>query len=241
MAVSDATRAMSAERVREVGVLARRAADRAEAGEYVCSADIEENALVQRGFKVFIMPTSQSLTAREATAIAGFARSGGTVMADLRPGVLNSVLNPADPGLLDDLFGITRPDGMGSTVRLDLALPLNGVVYNLPDTHVDEGLRLASGAALGGTSQAPAVIRNSFGQGRGILLNVGLGNYYDAWRGEGSNVVDLRNTPWGEDVRGLVTELLAMSGVSSRLQTRSSDGEPLVGVESVFFGSTGNE
>jgi len=76
--------------------------------KYVCTADIEEGALIKAGCKVFIMPVSQSLTQREARAIRRFARLGGTVIADLRPGVLDSVLNS------ESIFGSSSSGEHGS-------------------------------------------------------------------------------------------------------------------------------
>jgi beta-galactosidase len=209
--------------------------------EYVCTADIENGALIQRSFRVFIMPVSQSLTEKEAEEIREFVQSGGTVIADLRPGVLNSVLNFANPGLLDELFGITRPDGPKPPIKMDVTVSLGGKTRHLPGAHVDGGVKLTSSKALGGIPEAPAVIQNSFGEGRATLLNFGLGDYYDEWRGKGSLVTDLRNTPWGQDIRGIIADLLAQGGVRPRLQVLRTSGEPLIAVESVFFRSGQNE
>lgn len=209
--------------------------------EYVCTADIEKDALIKRGFRALIMPVSQSLTETEAEAILKFAQSGGTVIADLRPGVLNSVLNIVNPGHLDDLFGISRPDGLKSTITFDLDIPFTDKSYSLVDSHIDSGIKLTTGKAKGGNAENPVVIQNNHGAGKAILLNFGLGNYYDEWRGDGSLVTDLRNTSWGENIRGLIKALLAESEVQSRLQMLDKDSKPFVGVESVFFSSDKNE
>jgi len=215
--------------------------------EYVCTADIEKGTLVQRGFQAFIMPVSQSLTKKEAGEIKEFVRAGGIAIADLRPGVLNSDLNPSSPGLLDDLYGIsqsggtTGPKGTREPTQVDITVSLDNHTRHLPDSYVDEGVSPTSGVPHGGSRQHPVVIQNSVGDGRATLLNFGIGDYYDEWRGEGALVTDLRNTAWGENIRALVADLLAAGSVQPRVHVRQPDGKPLIAVESVFFEEGDNQ
>jgi hypothetical protein len=209
--------------------------------DYVCTADIEKGALVRNGFKAFVMPVSQSLTEREAHQIEEFVRSGGTVIADQRPGVLNADLNRRFPGLLDELFGITRQDHVESLHEVDLTVTLGSATHHLRQSPVDEGVRPTTGVPRGGSRRHPAVIQNQFGNGRATLLNFSVGNYYDEWHGKGSLVTDLRNTSWGENLRAMVTDLLAEGSVQPRVQVRQSDGKPLIAVESVFFTEGDNQ
>ena len=203
--------------------------------EYVCTGDIEAGALVKQGFKAFIMPVSQALTQREAHEIQQFVRSGGIVIADQRPGVLNSDLNPSHPAMLDNLFGITRQSRSKELREVDLTITLGSAKRHLPASAVDEGVQPTTGASHGGSRQHPAVIQNHFGDGRATLLNFSIGDYYDEWRGEGALVTDLRNTSWGENIRGLIADLLAEGSIQPRVHVRQEDGKPLIAVESVFF------
>ena len=213
--------------------------------EYVCTGDIEEGALVKQGFKAFVMPVSQSLTQREARQIEQFVRMGGIVIADQRPGVLNSDLNPSHPGMLDKLFGIARQsrseesrseESLSEELReVDLTVTLGSAKHHLPASAVDEGVQPTTGTPHGGSRQHPVVIQNHFGDGRATLLNFSLGDYYDEWRGEGALVTDLRNTAWGENIRGLIAGLLAEGSIQPRVHVRQENGKPLIAVESVFF------
>ena len=203
--------------------------------------DIEKGALINDGYKVLIMPVSQSLTGREAEAIREFVRLGGTVIADLRPGVLDEVLNAASPGLLDDVFGIARPNGVQRVAQLDVELTIDGTPHHLPAFWVDGGVSLTGGKAATGTINRPVMIQNKFGQGQATLLNLNLADYYDDWKGEGTPVPDFRDDSRGHAMRAMIGSVLAGGGVRPRVQVLQKDGRPLIAAESVFFKSGESE
>ena len=94
-------------------------------GRFVSYDQLENGELLKRGYKLFILPRSNSLSKAEADAIREFIAQGGTVIADGEPGVFNqhSRRLPASP--LADLFGgehtqaiTTRTYGRGKAVFL---------------------------------------------------------------------------------------------------------------------------
>ncbi len=90
---------------------------------YLSYAEVEEDALISRGYKVFIMPHSRAVSEAEAKAIRRFVQAGGLLIADIMPGVLNGHGTPQKESLLADLFPATEPGtvnriGKGRTVLL---------------------------------------------------------------------------------------------------------------------------
>ena len=57
--------------------------------KYVAYEEVEANALSGRGYKVFIMPHSRAVSAKEVDAIRRFVHGGGLLIADILPGILN--------------------------------------------------------------------------------------------------------------------------------------------------------
>jgi len=116
-----------------------------------------------KGLRVLILPYTQAIEAPVATGIREFCRQGGTVIADVRPGVLDGHCKFAGRGSLDDLFGIKRTS--------DAALEDVGDSGGLGELKCDPGLALATGAADRVTGGTPVMVRNQFGKGRALLLN----------------------------------------------------------------------
>ncbi|MEP6538275.1 MAG: beta-galactosidase, partial [Bryobacteraceae bacterium] len=56
---------------------------------FVSSAQLEQGELLQRGYRVLVLPRSSALSAAEAEAIRDFAAHGGRVIADGAPGTFN--------------------------------------------------------------------------------------------------------------------------------------------------------
>ncbi len=142
---------------------------------YVTSAMLAAGALDTGEFRILVLPLSQAIGPEEAAAIRRFAEAGGTVVADVRPGVFDGHLKTASPGPLDDLFGIRRTPGAepaaaeeawisGPAAGPNLALTVPGI---RPDPQVT-----ADGAeALAHVGDVPIVLTREVGQGRAILLN----------------------------------------------------------------------
>jgi len=91
--------------------------------KYIAYAEIEQNALLNRKYKVFIMPHSRVVTAAEAKAIRKFVHNGGLLIADILPGMQNGHGTKQDKSMLADLFpspqaGKINSIGKGKTVFL---------------------------------------------------------------------------------------------------------------------------
>ncbi|MCP5118796.1 MAG: hypothetical protein GY953_48915, partial [bacterium] len=125
--------------------------------DYVARQQIEAGALIDRGFKLLVLPFSVALSRREVAEIERFVHAGGSVIADRDAGVMDVHAKWLPEASLDKLFGIRR------------STPVRGteLTYLQPAAN----LELTGSTALAEIDGAPVVIRNQFGQGKALYLN----------------------------------------------------------------------
>ena len=73
--------------------------------DFVSYEQIEQGAL--KDYRVFVMPASCALSAKEIAAIKVFAQAGGLVVADVYPGIMDGHCKALATAALDDVFGCT--------------------------------------------------------------------------------------------------------------------------------------
>ncbi|NUP99597.1 MAG: beta-galactosidase, partial [Armatimonadetes bacterium] len=118
---------------------------------YLTAAAVRGGQLDGREFKVLLLPMSQALAPEEAAAIRAFVEAGGTVIADVRPGIYDGHCRPLEQGALDDLFGIKR-GGRGKAVDAEVTLtagPGGKLNATLGKVKVDPEVAAAGAQALG--------------------------------------------------------------------------------------------
>jgi len=141
---------------------------------YVTSGMLKQGALDPAEFRILVLPMTQALSPEEAQIIGAYAEAGGTVVADVRPGIYDGHCKPIMPGALDDLFGVQRNGrGKASDEPLTLTASLGGTQLNadLPKVRLDTEVTAASAEALGHAGDTPALLVHPVGQGRAVLLN----------------------------------------------------------------------
>jgi hypothetical protein len=153
----------------------------------VLSDSLLEDMLIEsEECSVLILPYSQVIPDASIEIIKEFARAGGTVISDMRPAVLGEDLSMRGSGGLDELFGISQSmEREPSTVTgvfgmSDPAagvIPLSGAHINLS---ADPGVSVRDGAeVLAHIGGQPAVIKNAYGEGMGIFLNMEMDIFDD--------------------------------------------------------------
>lgn len=145
--------------------------------QYDCYAyaQLEEQGLDPEEYPVFLMPASRAVSPAEAAALRAYVNAGGTVIADVAPGTHDEHGKPQSPGMLDDLFGITRVEGEAQvTGQTGEVTALLRQPIELPDLDVDGQVRADGAQALGQAGEVPIVLVNEVGQGRAVLLNYGF-------------------------------------------------------------------
>lgn len=187
---------------------------------YVDSRMLTNGQFKASDFKVLILSDAVALGPKEAEAIREFARNGGTVIADLRPGVYSGHVKPEDKGALDELFGIAGPVRQAAEaqdVKIDGAVGETTLALEWPQLLIDPGVRLVGGKALGQAGEQPVCIVNEVGKGRAILLNLAMSSFPTR-----TSARHLRT--WGTDaetpaeVAAFFKNLFATSGVAPAVE-----------------------
>ena len=131
---------------------------------YLTSARVTAGELTTDEFRVLLLPISAAISPEEAEAVRAFVAAGGTVIADVRPGVFDGHCKPLETGALDDVFGIARTArdaarGAVRSPRLENRWPST---WRRPSS--TRGCRRHGGARDG--RRYPVLLVNRFGQGR---------------------------------------------------------------------------
>ncbi|MGD9495714.1 MAG: beta-galactosidase [Armatimonadota bacterium] len=194
--------------------------------QYDCYAvaQLEQQGLDPAQYPVLVMPHSQAISPAEARAIRAYVQAGGTVIADVQPGVCDHHGKPASPGLLDELFGIERVDGAGVLSAVEGVIDgLSAEPGRLTELDVDGNVRPLGATAMGAAGEVPLVLINQTGAGRTVLLNYSFGSI-DRQRMEAEALEHWR----------VLRELLAMAGVAPQVSV-TAGGEPLRMLETVRY------
>jgi len=180
-------------------------------------AELEQGKLTRDEFSALLLAGNQALSRREAQAILDFAQAGGTVIADLRPGVANQHGTAYERSPLDALFGVKQnPREFQPVLGAPTIKPSGSVSFAgaLPEATADGSLATDGGRAAGTVDEAPAVIVNQYGKGRGILLNFSLAPYAVAAASKSKE--DFAGWQETATTREFVSKLLTLAGVKPR-------------------------
>ena len=185
---------------------------------YVTSNMLKGGALDTGEFKVLLLPFTQAISPEEAAAIRRFAEKGGTVIADVRPGIYDGHCKPVTPGMLDDLFGVKRTGrGNPTDVTVTVENGPDGKPLPLalqPKWRMDTGIEVTTATHVGGTDKAPVLLFNKVGSGRAQLLN------FQPLAGKATDLDTVRT-------RELMARLYGSAGVRGALAFTAPGGGPL--------------
>lgn len=181
--------------------------------KFVSGKRIAEGALERDGYKVLVLPFAQAIAPAEAAAIRRFAEAGGTVIADLRPGVFTGHGRPVQPGMLDTVFGASR----GSAPAEPKMVNIEAVtVAGKPLASVaDPGYAIQSAKARAVVGNVPVIMENQIGKGNAVLLNFNITRYGEA-----------RRVGHESDLRRFIASLMAAAGLKPPLEATVSGGAP---------------
>jgi len=168
------------------------------------------------GIKLLVLPFHQALGEDEIAVLRKFVEDGGTLLADLRPGVFSGRCRPVEHSGAEALFGIERT-GKGKAVSTEgqIATPLDGkaIPIVIRNNRSDAQIAPKTAKAAGTLAGAPIFLVNPLGKGRAILLNFHVTQY----NGE-------REMAKGKAARDFFRPLAAAIGLQPRLQL-SAKGE----------------
>jgi len=192
---------------------------------------IERGALETRGISVFIMNQSLAISSREARTIRRWVENGGTLIADVRPAVMDEHCKLLPKGQLDAVFGVRCTSYVNTRKGLTLTMEKpgrEGLPSGRLSLRLSEKLTLTRGAVARATAGGhPAMIENVYGKGRAFLMNAGMEDY-QLWRlSPGSR----REKTTQAIVRTLVDE----AGVRAEAMLVNQDGRFPPGYELIPF------
>jgi len=188
--------------------------------------------------KVFILPFSVSISAKETETLRAFVRNGGTVIADYAPGLYDGHGKRRENLALMELFGVRR---RGSEIRatgcelkvsasqdVGWAVPTEQAKRELLIRYGESGLEPTTATAYADTGEptAPALLYNQFGKGKAILLNCAISGY--AQTKLGGTGGELSEVTRGDPkittpTRELMEEILRGRDVARRVRITTSD------------------
>ena len=87
---------------------------------FVDSHDIAAGKLQEENYSLLVMPFVHSLSSAEVKAVKEFVKAGGTILADVRPGVFDKHIKLLEKGPLDEVFGINRIGSVVTPLRDEL-------------------------------------------------------------------------------------------------------------------------
>jgi len=133
---------------------------------YVTDTRLENGKDNLDQYKVLILPRSCAVSDDLAKKINDFVRNGGTVIADIRAGIMDEHLNLRQTGAFDQAAGIRRKEVLPAVYQA-----LNPSLNNSRQ-HLESGIETAGGKAFRKTEQGiPAIIVNHYGKGMFVTLN----------------------------------------------------------------------
>lgn len=197
--------------------------------DLVASAAVEQGALTANGYRVLVLPACFALSEKEIVAIEAFARAGGNVVADVRPGWRDGHCKPTDTAKRRQLFGVSYDldagRGQPLTVSGEMSLAGRAIAYSLENVAPDTGAKLEADTQAQqpreGPAAGPCLVTRKCGNGRVILLNFSIEGYQKA----------KPETAW---LREFVGPMMRVLGARPQAEVAAEAGEPF-DVEQVSF------
>lgn len=145
--------------------------------------ELEDGILSKGNFKLLILPFCQSISRKQANEIIKFVSNGGSVLADIRPGVCDENCVPyKNEGVLDRIFGIKQQTEKFDAKKIEnqetkiVEINYGENKFKLPLTYIDASI-VSIAESKSSYENVPLLITNKYGKGKTMLLNFSLLNY----------------------------------------------------------------
>jgi len=186
-------------------------------GRFISYEQLAKGILQKDDYRVLILPYAVALSDNEITRIKRFVKNGGTVIADMKAGIMDGHCKNVNLNQLDEVFGIRH-------------LPFNQSLKQLHEVTINKniegfeefkGSKIPVRAAEGnimlnkGTSlffkdgYAPVIILNFYGKGKGIYLNLDITKYSGLRMGEAGR---------GDGLKDILNRVFVSAGIERKVK-----------------------
>ncbi len=146
--------------------------------DYVAYGQLETTGMPDK-YRIFIMPVSAALSAKETAAVEKFVKNGGIVIADMAAGIYNQHGAPQANDQILNIFGLKKQGEVKAqaveikgSAATAAGLTLQGL--NLKAKYVEEGIVPVSAQSLATAEyngkSSPVAFVNKYGKGLAIYL-----------------------------------------------------------------------
>lgn len=190
---------------------------------YTTPKRVADGDLTANNFKILVLPFTQAVGPAEVKAFHKFVEAGGTLIADLRPGLYDHHCKPQMPGVLDELFGVKRAGREGAreiSGPVEFSLGEGTLSLQLNKALADADVQPTTAQPLCEVDGVPLVMKRQVGKGLTLLLN--FGPTYNTRE---------RHLESCDAVRSFVRSLYAAAGVRSPVVLKAKDGGPVRATE----------
>ena len=174
---------------------------------FLSSNQIENGELLSGSFKVIFLLLSQALSDKEKVELKEFVKQGGTVIADLNPGVAdgNCKLHVICENLL---FGVTIGDVKYQPVsNIEIKGDDNfSKSINIKNSIINSSVKITDAKAMAYINETPLIVHNNIDIGSAYLLNLTLSS--------------INEEPVAAEI---VRYLLERAGVNRRFECETND------------------
>lgn len=184
---------------------------------YVTDRQLRLGEFDPKHWKVVILPRAEAVGPKEAQVLRAFVEGGGTLIADVRPGLFDNHCKPLEGGCLDDLFGVRQTGNVEAA-----ATELRVGALSAPGCKVNPAVSLDGATPAGRAGEVPVWISRRVGRGRAVLLNVSMSGLPRAGATE---------TP--EPAYEALAALFKEAGVQPKLLLQTPSGKPVRNCEIV--------
>jgi hypothetical protein len=179
--------------------------------DFISYGDVEKNQLIEKQYKVFILPMSVALSDEEVEAVELFVEKGGVLIADALPGVMDELNRFRKPRALAKVFGIE---------------PRSASAEDMIAMSGEPQLRLAGALSMATHDGKPALLQHGMGRGKAYLLNYFL-DQYPRQKQEGEN----------QEALARLGKVLEAADVEPRIRLYGEDGKAVDDVSMYLFNS----
>ncbi len=204
---------------------------------------IAKGELIDKKFRVLLLPSVMCISPQEAKAIEDFVRKGGVVIADFQAGIRDEHGKKYVKSPLDKVFGIDRTSATFQFVEKPVSF-LNQAPEKLREISLkipvaEHNLKLTTGKAWAKSEDGePLFISNSYGAGWTMYLNADIQDYgsITAEGIAGEVIVEKKGKPeFMYPVQTLFQNLLAQAKITKRMDVLTYENMPFYSGTPYYF------